>query len=403
MKFLIILFYFFLQPIVIISDVRSLTGNIPFDSNGDTYSEMSLTTAGLGIGVTPASNLHVQGNAIITGKLDVGGQGGSSNLNIFGSMGMSISTISSNATLGDTTNIFVNTASNNIFLSLPAANLVSGRIYKIKKTSLLNQLWITAGENIEGFCSRIEAPAVTPSDELPYLELISNGSSWYLLNISSSIKNVIGGDNLVARWLLDETSGLRAADSSSHNHHCTLKGGTFSFSANTTSGKIGRALNLNGSTDYIELPYSSDLNTSKFTCSLWVRVTGGANYRSPLTSRGTTINGYVFYATDANKWEFWTYDGSVFSVSIGSSVSIGVWTFLVGVYDGTNRIFYINGQQVASNIVSFNPNTSSPLRIGAGATEGTPLFFFNGDIDDVRIYNRALSSAEIQEIYRQNN
>ena len=403
MKRILILFYLSLQPIVLFSDVRSLTGIIQFDSNGDTYNEMSLTTTGLGIGVTPASNLHVQGNAIITGKLDVGGQGGSSNLNIFGSMGMSIDTISSNTTLGNTTNIFVNTASNNIFLALPAANLVSGRIYNIKKTSMLNQLWITAGENIEGFYSRIEAPTVTPADELPYLELISNGSCWYLLNISSSIKNVIGGDNLVARWLFDETSGLTAADSSTHNHHGTLNGGTFSFSANTTRGKIGRALNFNGSTDYIELPYSSDLNTSKFTCSLWARVLGGANYRSPLTSRNSSNCGYIFYVSTANVWEFWTYNGLTFSACIGSSVSMGVWTFLVGVYDGTNRIFYINGQQVDSDAVTFAPNTSAPLRIGAGATEGTRDFLFNGDIDDVRIYNRVLSSAEIQEIYRQNN
>ena len=402
----LILIGIILNVSVLLSDVRGIKGELLFDANSDGASEMMMTSTGLGIGVTPASNLHVQGNAIISEKLDVGGQGGSSNLNIFGSLSMSIETISSSANLGNTSIVFVNTASNNVFLALPAANLVSGRVYKIKKTSLQNQLWITAGENIEGFYGRIEAPAVTSPDELPYLELISNGSSWYLFNKSSSLKNVIGGDNLVARWLLDETSGLTAADSSSHNHHGNLNGGTFSFSSNTTTGKIGRALNFNGSTDYIELPYSSNLNTSKFTCSLWARVLGGTSYRSPLTSRHTSPNaGYFFYVTDTNQWGFYTAapGASPWSPSNGPSVSIGVWTFLVGVYDGTHQIFYVNGQQVDSDIVTFVPNTSRPLRIGAGSTEGAVGNKFNGDLDDVRIYNRALTSAEIQAIYQQSN
>ena len=398
------LFFICLSP-CLFSDVRSLNGTIPFDINSDTSYEMILNSTGLGIGGVPSANLHVLGHSILSGRLDVGGQGGSSNLNIFGSLGLSIDNVSTNTTLGNTSILFANTASNNIFLTLPAANLVAGRIFKIKKTSLQNQLWLTASENIEGYDGRIEAPAVTSPDELPYMELISNGSSWYLFNKSSAVKNVIGGDNLVARWLLDETTGTSASDSSSFAHHGTLNGGSFSFSTNTTSGKIGRALNFNGSSDYIEVPYSSDLNLSKFTCSLWARVLGGANsFRSPLTSRDISpVRGFMFYASDANVWEFWTGNTAIFTHSAGPSVVIGAWTFLVGIHDGANQIFYVNGQQVDSDVISLSLNTAKPLRIGAGGTEGGVQFRFNGDIDDVRIYNRVLTSAEIQAIYLQSN
>ena len=397
---------FFIWPSTcLFSDLRSNNGIIRFDANSDTFNEMILTSTGLGIGGIPTESLHVQGNALLSGKLDVGGQGGSSNLNIFGSFGQSIDSVSTNTILGSSSLVFVNTASNNIFLTLPLANLAPGRIFKIKKTSLQNQLWLTASENIDGYDARLEAPAVSSIGELPYMELISNSTGWYLLNISSSVKYVIGGDNLVARWLLDETTGTSATDSSSYTHHGTLNGAGFSFSANTTSGKIGHALNFNGTLDYIEVPYSSDLNPSKFTCSLWVRVLGGAGtYRSPLTSRNNdNTAGYFFYATNGNLWAFWMGNGVSWVTSNGPSVVIGTWTFLVGVYDGTNQIFYVNGQQVDSDVISLIPNTAKPLRIGAGATEGGPNYRFNGDIDDVRIYNRVLTSAEIHAIYLQSN
>ena len=391
------------------SDVRGLNGTILFDSNSDNVPEAQLTSQGLGIGVTPASNLHVVGNAIISGKLDIGGQGGSSNLNISGCLGLSSTTINSNSTLGNTSVVFADTASNNIFLELPSANLVSGRIYKVKKTSLQNRLWIVSGDNIEGFDSRLEAPPTTSNEGLPYFDLISNGSSWHIFNKSSYIKNVIGADNLVARWLLDETSGNTASDSSAYSHPGTLKGGTFSFSANTIAGKIGNALNFNGSTDYIETPYASDLNPSKFTCSFWVRLKGGAgNFRSPVTSRNASAGlgeGYIFYASDANRWAFWLGTGTSMNQCIDNTANVtySVWTFVAGSYNGSQQLLYVNGQQVNSATVGHTRNSTKPLRIGAGATEASPDFYFNGDIDDVRIYNRALSSAEISGIYSQSN
>ena len=80
------------------------------------------------------------------------------------------------------------------------------------------------------------------------------------------------------------------------------------------------------------------------------------------------------------------------------SVEVDVWVNLVVTIDSVSTIFYVNAEQTQV-ITGFVVNSSSPLRIGAGKTEGSAQYFFNGSIDDVRIYDRALSNAEVQALY----
>jgi hypothetical protein len=87
------------------------------------------------------------------------------------------------------------------------------------------------------------------------------------------------------------------------------------------------------------------------------------------------------------------------SVPTNVSVELNKWVKLLVSINATEAIFYINGNP-SQTINDFVANTSGPLRIGAGATETSPpQFFFNGLIDDVRIYDRALSAEEVQALY----
>ena len=156
------------------------------------------------------------------------------------------------------------------------------------------------------------------------------------------------------------------------------------------------ALEFNGTTNYIEVPYSSVNNTNQFTVEHWVRLDGGAGtFRAPLCSRNYNANpktGYTFYAQTDNTWGFWAFDKKL----QGPVVVYGEWTHLAGTYDGTAFRFYVNGILVDTIISTFSPNTDKSLRIGAGATElATPNYYFPGIVDEVRIWNFARTASEI--------
>ncbi|QTA89204.1 Concanavalin A-like lectin/glucanases domain-containing protein [Desulfonema magnum] len=157
-------------------------------------------------------------------------------------------------------------------------------------------------------------------------------------------------------------------------------------------------LDLDGADDYIEVPYEVLLNPSQFTVEAWVKVEGGSGgWRSLVTSRDISpTRGYIIYASPSNNWQFWVGCGpSSWQSVIGPAVTSD-WTHLAGVCDGSQIIFYVNGQHVGSKSVSMEPNTARPLRIGSGNTETSPAYFFNGKIGEVRVWNSARSQAQIQ-------
>lgn len=158
-------------------------------------------------------------------------------------------------------------------------------------------------------------------------------------------------------------------------------------------------MKFDGVNDRVEVPYSASLNPSQFTVSCWVKVEGGqGSYRSPLTSRSSdsSIKGYMIYANYQNEWELIVGNGATWQGVSGSNVVLNTWTYLTGTYDGSTLTLYINGIMAATLKTSYAQNTSRALRIGAGATEGSPQFFFNGQIAEVCIWNKARTPAEIK-------
>jgi hypothetical protein len=84
----------------------------------------------------------------------------------------------------------------------------------------------------------------------------------------------------------------------------------------------------------------------------------------------------------------------------GGTTPLNAWTHYVGTYDGTTARFYQDGVQqgTLTQSVSLLP-PSYNMHIGAFVSGGNPVLKFNGKIDDVRIYNRALSAAEVTALY----
>ena len=90
-------------------------------------------------------------------------------------------------------------------------------------------------------------------------------------------------------------------------------------------------------------------------------------------------------------------------VLYGSTAPIGQWIHVAGVYDGSTTRLYVNGAQTASSALTgaIRRDTARPVYIGGNqntTSTGAPQQFFRGRIDDLRIYGRALSAAEIQAL-----
>jgi len=155
---------------------------------------------------------------------------------------------------------------------------------------------------------------------------------------------------------------------------------------------------------YLQVPYHPDLNPAFFTVECWARVTGGTSTLRAAISNRNQLNslsaGYLLYAGGDNRWQFWTGSGPTNTwepVVAPADLVLNEWTHVTATYDGTAKKLYLNGALVASRTSSsFNRNTVQGLRIGAGINESTTSGFpFRGSLDEVAIYPRALTAAEI--------
>jgi hypothetical protein len=217
---------------------------------------------------------------------------------------------------------------------------------------------------------------------------------------------------LVGWWKLDETSGTSAADSSGNANTGTLKPTGGPYPTWTTSGKINNALTFNGTTQYVEVNDAASLDLSLWTVSAWVNLsalpsasneiivgknTGASNpnYEIDVSNGGSDscsagIQWMVFFHTTAGIHHSACYIPT-------PAIATGTWYLITGTWDGTNLTLYVNGVSVATSVPGAVPDSSSgeKLDIGQDYYYGR---YFPGTIDDVRVYNRALSPAEIAKL-----
>jgi len=199
---------------------------------------------------------------------------------------------------------------------------------------------------------------------------------------------------LVAAYSFNAGTGTTVADVSGNGNTGTINGATW-----TTAGRFGGALSFNGTSNMVTIADSSSLDlTVGMTLEAWVFPTATpTNGRSIIAKEQPGDIVYSLHASSRPNHRPATMvfvAGSERQLIGGTRVSTNTWVHLAATYDGTTQRLYVNGVQVASRAQTGPIVTSnSPLRIGGNAVFGE---FFQGRIDEVRIYNRALSATEIQ-------
>lgn len=200
---------------------------------------------------------------------------------------------------------------------------------------------------------------------------------------------------LVGCWLLGDNPGLTTDISVNENS------GSYSNSPTVVASHHGgMASSFNGTTQLVSIPNSAALNLTRFTVGAWAFVTGGAGGDRPLISKrnGAGDNRtYYLAARGANTWGFYfttganNYQGTDGTIAVASSV----WQHVVATYDGATIRVFVDGVAGGTAATAGPPDaTTVPVGI-AGFPDGIVPVWFPGSIEGVRIYNRALSVAEI--------
>ncbi|HEX5922362.1 MAG TPA: LamG-like jellyroll fold domain-containing protein [Baekduia sp.] len=201
------------------------------------------------------------------------------------------------------------------------------------------------------------------------------------------------GPGLVAAYGFEEASGATVTDRSGTGNTGTITGAT-----RTTTGKFGSALSFNGSSNFVSVPDSTSLHlTTGMTLEAWVYQSINTDYRTVVIKEATGNLAYALYSASTygtsavHRPSSWLGSDDLGGVA---ALAADTWKHLATTYDGTTWRLYVDGAQVASKpFTKAIPTSTGPLKIGGNALWGE---FFSGRIDEVRVYDHALTVAEIQ-------
>jgi regulation of enolase protein 1 (concanavalin A-like superfamily) len=199
-------------------------------------------------------------------------------------------------------------------------------------------------------------------------------------------------------WRLNESSGTSASDSSGYQRAGAVSGAAWA------TGKNGNALQFDGVNDTVLVGNSAALTgTTDFTLGAWVKVNSGSALGTVIQQREPGASGYLGeYMLNVNAngtVNFFVYGsgGYQFDLTTTTTVNDGQWHYLSGVRSGTTGYLYIDGVQAAT--ASGTIQSLNALAVSIGYDYRDTNKHFTGLIDDVRIYSRALSGAEVLSIY----
>ncbi|MEM8944055.1 MAG: LamG domain-containing protein [Planctomycetota bacterium] len=198
---------------------------------------------------------------------------------------------------------------------------------------------------------------------------------------------------LVGHWTFDETSGSTAADSSGNGND-----GTATNHSWDSNGRIDGCIELDGWYDYVSITNAASLQISgQITISAWVKpdTVSGPHCIVGHGPTGSSVQNTYLYAW-YDDWLGGSNNGS--DQYALSDATASDWTHLVSVYNGTQWQLFVNGVLADTQTTSQGAVNVSG-RWGIGSPSSHSNRFFDGLIDDVRIYSRGLTEADVDALF----
>ena len=229
---------------------------------------------------------------------------------------------------------------------------------------------------------------------------LGNGGSVVASGGSGGYAAEVLADGPVLYWRLDETAGITAMDASGHNHHGTYNGtlqfgqpGAIVGDTDTAVSFEGGAIDAGGIFDFA--------GTEPYTLEAWIRPTTiDTVYRHVFNKDSTDGNGrqqYGMFVRSSSGLGFERFvDSTGFNIVTGSP-PLNVYTHVVGTYDGTKLQLFVNALSVGTvNDSRSAASKDAPFFVG---TKYIDVGAFVGDIDEVAVYDKALSAERVQAHY----
>jgi len=228
--------------------------------------------------------------------------------------------------------------------------------------------------------------------------LNASGTTFYTVQGKEGFLSKDVTNGLVGRWGFDEATGTIAYDMSGNGNDGIL---TNNPARATSTCWIGYCLGFNGSNTFIDAGTNSVLKISgDITLSVWVNWTSGTGY---IVGRGTGNDYLQMWYSRVNS------DGTIefiagnaagtgysFDLTTTNLISSGTWNHIIAQISSSTANIFINGTLAGSRSALTRQSNDGNLYIGKRIDNFAP---FNGKIDDVRIYNRVLSAAEVKNLY----
>lgn len=215
-------------------------------------------------------------------------------------------------------------------------------------------------------------------------------TSRYTIQASDTVNPLQVG--LTAHWTFDGKDTLNGVAIDKTGRGNTGRFASIATSTFYTVGKIGRGIRFDGVNDSFSVSNSSDIKPAEITMSMWIRPTGSSGN---ILDRGYGNSGYRIRCQSTSPCQ----PQLLFNLTFGAdapNLPLNQWTHLLWVGNSSGTRFYTNGVAGTLDTDAYvGTNATNDLTFGNNGGLG----LFNGNIDDVRIYSRVLTQAEITQLY----
>jgi hypothetical protein len=234
----------------------------------------------------------------------------------------------------------------------------------------------------------------TIDDVRVYNRALSADEVKRLYNLGGGMRSSASQQNkvttgLVGYWPFNgkDIAGTTVYDRSGQGHN-----GTMVSSPLKVAGKIGQGLSFNGG-NYVDIPAPGANFSNGYTVHLWIK-TDNIN-GAPVSAFSDGYYGIAYYGWDGDLSEWWGYNTDWTYVNVGM-LADNQWHAYACTYDLSYMTSYRDGVQVQQKPYQNLTIGNSPIQIGKDTRGGS---YFSGAVDDVRVYNRALSAEEVKRLY----